>query len=78
MYNIYKECGFEGFDGMIDAIALDPRIGKSHSQVPGPDGKFGYGGHCLPKDMSALRYITTNSPLLDAIVDANEEYRSGQ
>ena len=78
MYSIYKECGFEGFDGMIDAIALDPRIGKSHSQVPGPDGKFGYGGHCLPKDMSALRYITRNSPLLDAIVDANQEYRYGE
>jgi len=46
--------------------------------VPGPDGKFGYGGHCLPKDMSALRYITKRSPLLDAIVDANEEYRDGE
>lgn len=75
MYNIYKECGFEGFDGMIDAIALDPRIGKSHSQVPGPDGKFGFGGHCLPKDIAALRYISKSTPLLDAIVDVNHEQR---
>tara|TARA_R110002126_G_scaffold93949_2_gene222300 strand:+ start:12668 stop:13456 length:789 start_codon:yes stop_codon:yes gene_type:complete len=76
MYNIYHDIGFEGFDQMVDAISLDPRIGRSHTQVPGPDGKFGYGGHCLPKDIAALRYIAVGSPLLDAIVDCNEEYRN--
>jgi UDP-glucose 6-dehydrogenase len=25
-------------------------------QVPGPDGGFGFGGHCFPKDVSALIY----------------------
>lgn len=76
MYKIYKDIGFEGFDQMVDAITVDPRIGKSHTQVPGPDGKFGYGGHCLPKDIAALRYIAVGSPLLDAVVDCNEEYRN--
>lgn len=75
MYQIYKLLGFEGFDQMVDVITLDPRIGRSHTQVPGPDGKFGYGGHCFPKDMAALRYIAVNSPLLDAIVDYNEDIR---
>lgn len=74
MYRIYETLGFEGFDAMVDAITLDPRIGKSHTQVPGPDGKFGYGGHCLPKDMSALRHLA-ETPLLDAVANINEVYR---
>ena len=37
-------------------LTRDPRIGDSHMSVPGPDGKFGYGGHCFPKDTEALLY----------------------
>jgi len=33
---------------------MDPRFGRSHMQVPGPDGAFGFGGACFPKDTSAL------------------------
>lgn len=29
-------------------------IGEMHTQVPGPDGKRGYGGTCLPKDIANL------------------------
>ncbi len=35
-------------------IETDSRIGKSHMRVPGPDGQFGFGGMCFPKDTSAL------------------------
>jgi len=35
-------------------IDVDERIGKSHMQVPGPDGQYGFGGMCFPKDTSAL------------------------
>lgn len=76
MYKIFHEIGFEGFDQMVDAITIDPRIGRSHTQVPGPDGKFGWGGHCLPKDVNALRMMSKHSPLLDAVFDTNEEHRS--
>jgi len=76
MYKIFNACGFKGFDQMIDAITIDPRIGRSHTQVPGPDGNYGYGGHCLPKDIAALRSLSNNTPLLDAVTDANEEYRN--
>ena len=40
-----------------DALAgfvADHRIGDSHLDVPGPDGKMGYGGTCFPKDVNAL------------------------
>ena len=35
-------------------MKLDNRIGNSHMQVPGSDGKFGFGGMCFPKDTNAL------------------------
>lgn len=36
------------------SLVLDPRVGDAHLRVPGPDGRRGFGGSCLPKDMSAL------------------------
>jgi UDPglucose 6-dehydrogenase len=33
---------------------MDRRIGDSHTQVPGPDGYYGFGGACFPKDTEAL------------------------
>jgi UDPglucose 6-dehydrogenase len=34
-------------------LAEDNRIGLSHMQVPGPDGYYGFGGMCFPKDTTA-------------------------
>ena len=31
--------------------------------VPGPDGKFGYGGKCFPKDVNAFTILTQGTPL---------------
>ena len=42
------------YNNITQLINLDPRIGKSHMQVPGPDGALGFGGMCFPKDTSAL------------------------
>ncbi|MBH76034.1 MAG: hypothetical protein CMP68_02600 [Flavobacteriales bacterium] len=38
----------------IQGFVSDGRIGHSHTQVPGPDGKLGFGGNCLPKDVKAI------------------------
>jgi UDPglucose 6-dehydrogenase len=35
-------------------VTADPRIGASHTAVPGYDGHRGFGGTCLPKDTNAL------------------------
>ena len=39
---------------IISAISNDKRIGESHMEVPGHDGRFGFGGACFPKDSNAL------------------------
>ena len=38
----------------IEGFIRDGRIGHSHIDVPGPDGKFGFGGSCFPKDVQAM------------------------
>ena len=38
----------------INALSKDKRMGSSHMNVPGPDGRYGFGGPCFPKDVSAL------------------------
>ena len=46
-------CGVQ-WETAIDGFVRDGRIGHSHLQVPGPDGKFGFGGSCFPKDLRAI------------------------
>tara|TARA_Y100000992_G_C21161519_1_gene441312 strand:+ start:34 stop:885 length:852 start_codon:yes stop_codon:yes gene_type:complete len=38
----------------INSISKDKRMGNSHMSVPGPDGRYGFGGPCFPKDVKAL------------------------
>jgi UDPglucose 6-dehydrogenase len=42
------------WEEVIEGFLRDGRVGHSHSQVPGPDGKLGFGGSCFPKDIQAL------------------------
>lgn len=49
-------CGALGMDWetVRYAVLADGRIAHSHTRVPGPDGKRGFGNHCLPKDLASL------------------------
>jgi len=42
------------WDDAVRGFVSDGRIGDSHLNVPGHDGKLGYGGTCFPKDVNAL------------------------
>lgn len=53
MYQLAESCGYD-WRKMRILIDVDDRIGKSHTRVPGPDGTFGFGGMCFPKDVAAL------------------------
>jgi len=44
----------------LKGFAADQRIGDSHLNVPGPDGKYGFGGSCFPKDINAFMTMAKN------------------
>ena len=79
---LYQICNSSGidYDKVCEYALYDNRIGKSHLAVPGPDGDFGFGGHCFPKDLSAMIYYGSKngvtSDLLEAVQDKNNYLRS--
>lgn len=74
IYEIAQAAGLE-YNTIAQMVMSDPRIGNSHMKVPGPDGNFGFGGACFPKDTSALlKYaesIGQTPMVLDAAVRKN-------
>ena len=81
IYQICKKVNAD-YDKVIESTIQDERLGTSHWKVPGPDGDFGYGGHCFPKDINALISVATNnniSPkMLIATNEKNKEVRSNK
>ena len=55
LYGICKATGVD-FNTVKDTVLLDPRIGRP-IDVPGPDGDFGFGSKCFPKDLNALIHL---------------------
>lgn len=74
IYSLANKLGCD-YDKITKMVTLDKRIGSSHMQVPGPDGSFGFGGACFPKDTSALLKIAetynVDMQVLDAAVKKN-------
>jgi len=70
------------YDKVIEYATYDERLGKSHWNVPGHDGDRGFGGHCFPKDLSALiklsyELVTCNNVLV-AAQQTNNEVRTNR
>jgi UDPglucose 6-dehydrogenase len=49
------------YDKVVEYAVHDERLGDSHWAVPGPDGHFGFGGSCFPKDLNALIHHAVKS-----------------
>ena len=51
------------YDKVVEYSIYDERLGKSHWAVPGPDGHYGFGGSCFPKDINALIKVAESMDL---------------
>ena len=81
MYQIAKKCEVN-WQQAVDGFVADGRIGHSHLNVPGHDGKFGFGGSCFPKDIQAMidfsETMGVDAKVLKAVWKKNLEIRPEQ
>ncbi len=77
-YRFAKHLGVD-WETALHGFVSDQRIGDSHLHVPGPDGKFGFGGTCFPKDINAFisfaKRNNINMNVLEAAWKTNLEVR---
>ena len=83
LFNEYKllcEKNKSDFNTIKNLMLKNGWINFMHTDVPGHDGKFGYGGDCFPKDTKALnQYMNTKkSPnlIIDSVIKQCENIRT--
>ena len=57
IYQLHQKIAGSTWNEFTEILGYDSRLGPTHLQVPGPDGFFGFGGACFPKDTKALIYF---------------------
>ena len=61
------QCPLCNYRKIQEGITLSGYINPPHTQVPGPDGKLGYGGKCFPKDVNAFTEYCKDSPIYNLL-----------
>ena len=78
MYQLAEKSGVD-WEMALDGFVRDGRVGHSHMNIPGPDGKFGFGGSCFPKDVQAIinygESLDLNMNTLKGVWNTNLEVR---
>lgn len=68
------------WEQFTDMLTRDSRIGDTHVRVPGPDGSYGFGGHCFPKDTAGLLAYAEKQAVelsvLERAVKTNHKHRN--
>tara|TARA_Y100000768_G_scaffold319275_1_gene254895 strand:+ start:5468 stop:6280 length:813 start_codon:yes stop_codon:yes gene_type:complete len=81
MYDLCLKLNLD-YDKVVEYSVLDKRIGNSHLNVPGPDGDLGFGGHCFPKDLSALIKLSDDigsiNFLIKSVIKTNDTVRTNR
>jgi UDPglucose 6-dehydrogenase len=67
------------WDVALNGLLSSGWVNPMHTMVPGPDGDFGFGGKCFPKDINAMiKFIESNNVepvMLKAAWNKNAEIR---
>ena len=78
VHQLCQEVGVD-YEQVRDGVTASPWIDPMHTEVPGPDGKLGFGGACLPKDSEALaagaRRLGAPLLILEAAIASNKKVR---
>jgi len=80
-YEVAKTQGLN-WDACVEGLLSSKWVNRMHTQVPGPDGDFGFGGKCFPKDL--LAFITfcknngINPLMLSSAWEKNIEVRTNK
>lgn len=80
IYDICKKNNLD-WNKVHEGILASGYINEVHTQVPGPDGQFSYGGKCFPKDVNAFEKEFRYTPLgrlLDPMRKLNLEFRGNE
>lgn len=69
----------ETYQNVVQMMLKNKWINPMHTNVPGPDGRLGFGGMCFPKDVNALnqhvKAVGLPNDMLDAVVRLNLSLR---
>ena len=81
LHSIYEKLEVkDSWESVVNTISKDSRIGDSHMNVPGHDGRRGFGGACFPKDSLALikfaKSLDIDMNALISTVKINNKIRS--
>lgn len=68
IYFLCEKLGIK-YDNLRSLFQLEPRIGSSHTQIPGVHG-FGFSGTCLPKECASLRFLQNKLELDDSVMES--------
>ena len=58
------------YTAAVSLATKDERLGKTHWDVPGPDGQNGFGGACFPKDINALMNVARDAGINPVVMQA--------
>tara|TARA_B100000287_G_scaffold428789_1_gene480829 strand:+ start:172 stop:1095 length:924 start_codon:yes stop_codon:yes gene_type:complete len=81
MYQVAQNAGID-WDMAVEGFVRDGRVGHTHLNVPGHDGKLGFGGSCFPKDIQAMinyaERVGVNPTTLKGVWNTNLQVRPEQ
>lgn len=75
--HVYDVCEKNGADynNIKKLYVTENEFGWTHWDVPGPDGKRGFGGKCLPKDTKHFANLISDKNMFTQILEDNENSR---
>ena len=77
LYNLCESVGVD-YSHFREHFARGEWVGQQHTMVPGPDGKFGYGGKCLPKDSIELLNFCKKQDIMFEMLQRSIEFNAVQ